>query len=305
MVFIALPTLAKGLIPCGGVGEPECGSCELLQLINNLIEFLVQLAILVAGVIFAWGGFKMVISAGESGSISEARGMMTNAVVGIVIVLCAWLAVDTLMKMLLKEQVIGVWNEIQCTVPSAYRPLPGTSVVVSGEPTYTDSDLAARVKATQQYRDQLCAEASKHGVGEQCDTLQALMAIESRGSANAVSSKGSIGLMQIEVGTAKGLDPSLNTLTDAQIREKLKDPTYNIQLGVKNYANLYKEYGGDVTKALAAYNGGRGANAPSENCPGKTKWECEWDNDEHTDANEGYAETRNYVVNIQAAASQI
>lgn len=247
----------------------------------------------------------MVTSGGEAGSISEAKGMMTNAVVGIVIALVAWLAVDTFLKVVVNEDVLENWGAIQCTVPSEYKPLPGMSVVVSGEPTYSSSDLSDRVASTQQYRNDLCAEASKNGISEQCNTLQALMAIESRGSASAVSPKGSIGLMQIEVDTAKDLDPSLRSLSDAQIRERLKDPAYNMQLGVKNYANLYNEYNGDVTKALAAYNGGRGANAPSENCPGKTKWECEWDNDEHTDANEGYVETRNYVVNIQAAASQI
>jgi hypothetical protein len=61
--------------------------------------------------------------------------------------------------------------------------------------------------------------------------------------------------------------------------------------------------------AIAAYNGGPGAIDPSIDCapdnplPPTTscaggvvrRWECPWDNKEHTDQNEGFQETRNYV----------
>lgn len=112
VILLAAPVLADGLVPCEG---PDCGTCELMQMATRVLEFLVQAAVFLAGVVFAWGGFKMVISGGESGSISEARGMMTNALVGIVIVLCAWLLIDTLLKLVVDDSVVGVWNEITCT----------------------------------------------------------------------------------------------------------------------------------------------------------------------------------------------
>ena len=66
----------------------------------------------------------------------------------------------------------------------------------------------------------------------------------------------------------------------------------------------------NVDLALAAYNGGAGANSPSSDCPGQKRWQCVWDspgcyNTGKTDCtpNTGYIETRNYVKNINNAVN--
>ena len=69
---------------------------------------------------------------------------------------------------------------------------------------------------------------------------------ESGGNQNAVSSAGAIGIFQLLPATAAGLgvDP-----TDAQ---------QNIEGGVEFLAQMLNEFGGDVSKALGAYNWGPG-----------------------------------------------
>lgn len=64
---------------------------------------------------------------------------------------------------------------------------------------------------------------------------------------NATSSAGAQGVMQLMPATAASLGVS-----------NPYDPTQNINAGVRYLASLISQYGGDTTKALAAYNWGPG-----------------------------------------------
>ena len=67
-------------------------------------------------------------------------------------------------------------------------------------------------------------------------------------------------------------------------------------LGVQ-YINQLSNQFNTMENVIAGYNGGAGANKNSVTCPGQTYWACA--------ANEGYAETRNYVPNVINALGQI
>jgi len=68
---------------------------------------------------------------------------------------------------------------------------------------------------------------------------------ESNFNPNAVSSAGAIGVMQLMPGTAAQMGVTNPT-----------DPTQNITGGLKYLSMLIGQFGGDVSKALAAYNWG-------------------------------------------------
>ncbi len=113
VVLLSLPTLtfAAGLIPCSGT---DCQACHLVQLGDNLLRWFIGIIAFVIFFVFVIGGLKMVMSTGNEGGVSEAKGMMTNAVIGFVILLSAWLVVDTVLKMFMDGSKLGPWNAIPC-----------------------------------------------------------------------------------------------------------------------------------------------------------------------------------------------
>jgi len=83
---------------------------------------------------------------------------------------------------------------------------------------------------------------------------------ESRGNPDAVSAKGAIGLMQIMPATGLEVARKLKIagVTEDNIREKLKDPELNKQVGTEYLRQMLVEQKGDYRKAAAAYNFGPG-----------------------------------------------
>ena len=78
--------------------------------------------------------------------------------------------------------------------------------------------------------------------------ILAVIAIESAGRTDAVSSAGAVGLMQLMPATAKVFDVADST-----------DPAQNIQGGTKLLHALMERYNGDPAMVLAAYDAGETA----------------------------------------------
>lgn len=77
--------------------------------------------------------------------------------------------------------------------------------------------------------------------------VESVAKVESAMRPEAVSPKGAVGVMQLMPATARTLaaDP--------------RDPAQNIDAGARLLRELLIKYGGDVVKALSAYNAGAGA----------------------------------------------
>jgi hypothetical protein len=100
-----------GLVNCSG---PDCNFCSLVNLTKILIDWLFGFLVLAAVLVLMIAGFKLVVSAGNPSAMSDAKNMATNVIIGFVIVMAAFIIVDTLIKALVKpDSAFESWNEIQ------------------------------------------------------------------------------------------------------------------------------------------------------------------------------------------------
>ncbi len=97
----------------------------------------------------------------------------------------------------------------------------------------------------EQQRTHVDGAAKRHGVDSAL--VRAIIQTESSWRPNARSGVGAMGLMQLMPKTAKWLGV-----------KNAYDPAQNIEGGTKYIAQLIRQFGGDVSKALMAYNCGPG-----------------------------------------------
>jgi Type IV secretion system pilin len=108
-------THAAGLVPCGGAPpEQPCQSCDVVQLENNVVGWLVVILGVLAAIVIVYAGVKLVTSGGNQHAMEEAKSMINNIIIGYLIVLSAWLVIDYGLKALLDTGTFGVWNEVKC-----------------------------------------------------------------------------------------------------------------------------------------------------------------------------------------------
>lgn len=169
---------AEGLIPCGGKGEVECQACHLVVVGDRIIDLLITVSAAIGAIMFAVAGLRMVTSAGNEGAITKAKESMTNVVIGFIILLAAWLIIDTIMKTFATgDSRFGTWNKIECVELPVYEDRSedgpgGGGVKAQCEDTY-DNDGDGYIDAD----DPECQAGKSLESGEtaQCEDDAALM----------------------------------------------------------------------------------------------------------------------------------
>ncbi|MBU0750005.1 hypothetical protein KKH15_00615 [Patescibacteria group bacterium] len=96
-----------------------CGFAGTLQLVQNLVNASISVAFILLILIITYAGALFLFSPTNPGNREMGRTVLTNAVIGMVIVLSSWLVVDFIMKSLYNPDAtignttkLGPWNEI-------------------------------------------------------------------------------------------------------------------------------------------------------------------------------------------------
>ncbi len=121
LFFLPAAVFAQGgLVPCGGPGQNPCSICDFGILIINITNFLIyKIAIPLAGLMIVVGGLMIMIGSTSESRVTTGKKILTNAIIGMVIVFISWLLVDSAIKVLtgsFAQQsffgTFGPWNRI-------------------------------------------------------------------------------------------------------------------------------------------------------------------------------------------------
>lgn len=112
ILFVLLPvfSLAQGtpastrIVPCDG---PDCDFNDLMQLLNNIIKYIILISAPIAACVIAYAGF-IIMTSGVSDKISQAKAMIQKVVIGFVFILGAWIIVNTILLALLDSSFSNI-----------------------------------------------------------------------------------------------------------------------------------------------------------------------------------------------------
>lgn len=123
------------LIPCTGAGDtttgyarPPCVSlCNLIETFVHLLYFGMTIALyVVTPLLFAWGGFNILIAGGSPDKLQAGKRTIAGALVGILIVLAAYLIIDQIYNAFLLSSDVpgtgGTWANPVCPVGDVIDP---------------------------------------------------------------------------------------------------------------------------------------------------------------------------------------
>jgi hypothetical protein len=103
LVLSALPlvTFAQGgipekLVPCNGV---DCTVCDLAQLAQNILNGAIFLSVFLSALLFAYAGW-LYLTNEAIGEQQKAKSLFKDVVIGLIIILSAWLIVNAIITTL-------------------------------------------------------------------------------------------------------------------------------------------------------------------------------------------------------------
>jgi hypothetical protein len=113
VMVLPLFVAAAPIVPCGGTGQPACTVCHLGQLAQNILNFLIYIAITLCVFIIIWAGFLYLTAGGDPSKAKKAKGMFLKVVLGLILMLSAWLIIDLLIRFMVDPSKLGgPWQKI-------------------------------------------------------------------------------------------------------------------------------------------------------------------------------------------------
>jgi hypothetical protein len=94
-----LPLPSNSLVPCRGA---DCNFDAFATLINNILGWFIDLAVTVATITFTIAGAKILWNPDSDSERTAAKEMFRKTVIGLLIVLLAWIAIHTVISALVK-----------------------------------------------------------------------------------------------------------------------------------------------------------------------------------------------------------
>ncbi len=137
LIFLPLPASAA-LVQCADINN--CTFCDLLQTVKNVLDLAESLAFIFVVFYVVYGGFQIMVSGVSAKWYEQGKKVITNAIIGLLIILISWVFVDQLIRTIVGASlfqgnfVSWTWNIIPCETKSV-APSTSTASPVTQNPT--------------------------------------------------------------------------------------------------------------------------------------------------------------------------
>ena len=127
VVYAANDVETKGIVQCNAA-DGSCNLCELFHTVMRVVNFCIKTLIpLVAAMLIAFGGFKMIVNPGNVDAATQAKAIITAAIVGLMIIYGGWALVDMFMQRMNYNPGVK-WYDVPCTMPTSQVLTPARGV---------------------------------------------------------------------------------------------------------------------------------------------------------------------------------
>jgi hypothetical protein len=213
--FCLLPeiSLAAGLVPCGrasGTAE-EMAPCTLCHIIvggKGIMDWGLQIMTAIGLVIITAMGIWYIVSAGNQGMMNQAKAGIKSTLVGVVVMLGAWLIVNSVLLLFaqetdaMKNPLVGLRSTGGFRFTCSTQSQAGTGSAAPGTSTPGGSiGTGTLPKGCDAYQADFDAVAASKGVSAKL--LRAIAANESSCDPSKTSPAGACGFMQFMPATAR------------------------------------------------------------------------------------------------------
>lgn len=82
----------SGPLPTSGPNKIS----TLSDLVNRVVQFLIPLAAVILLLVFIWGGYEFMVSQGSPDKIKSAQAKFTTGIIGLVLLLLAYIIVKVI-----------------------------------------------------------------------------------------------------------------------------------------------------------------------------------------------------------------
>jgi len=224
------------------------------------------------------GGYMYLTSAGNNSQTGKAKGIITDAIAGVILALVSYVLLYTINPELVQFKPLKGISGTSGTTAGTNdgNTLSKNKAYGKACPDITSKipiDFSKAANDTEIKLDSKCDKfnfSNSFGVSEKI--LRTIAQIESSCGTNKGKSKADCcGLMQLDPDTA-----------GASCNELINDDNLSIRLAARFISNNQSRHEGNIEKILAGYNSGyakagKGGLAPSEDCkdtPGTMKFQC-------------------------------
>jgi len=156
LLLAPILTSAAGLVPCGGPNEPACTACHLLVLVQNVLDFALKMAFLIIIGFIVYGGFRWIFSLGKEENLKAGQQIITNAIIGLIIILSAWIIVNTvfwIIKEMGGDDYTGTWFHIECPESGSVFNIPEESSTPTDNTTPEDQNGQQDTDDEEEWKD--------------------------------------------------------------------------------------------------------------------------------------------------------